>query len=378
VINPLFRISNARGFTVLEGLVAAGLLLVASFAMLSMLNDFNVNFKTVSEASALEALSASLRSTIGNQVAWDNTKAHNSSDMYCSTLFPSNCEDGRSAVISLYDSEDKLLVNAVDPDSGFRTNGTTCTGFLTKSNDCIFHAEVKWTIHCSGGTFGRCKFPDERFDLTFTYKGTKDLNMVRFNATNVSRLNFAVNQSPMATCLQGGAIYIGFQNTVANGDGFVTMADTNGCVPKIAFRGPQGPQGPIGPVGPVGIVGPMGPAGAPGAPGTAGPAGPPGPPGLPPVPTPIPLPTVVPPVPVPVPPVPTVVPFPTVTPVPTAVPPVPTPVPTAVPPVPTPVPTVVPPVPTPVPPVPTPVPPVPTPVPPVPTPVGTPCTYFPC
>lgn len=247
--------SHQKGFSLVEGLVALGLLsaiLGVAGTVGTLLNDTN---NIDSRKAAFQTISSSLMSTVTYQTAWDVTKTKNAS-MNCAKTFPSSCTNGTQAIVAVYNSEGKKLTDPSNENQGFKTDGDVCYTFKTGENGCLYRAEVGWYIKCSSPE--SCQYPEEQISVTFKYSGKEKFNVQAFNFPPQARANLAANQSPTTSCAKNSGVFVGYGQTVYDGDGGVYASNTRGCVPLTAFRGSTGPQGPQGPQGPRGPTGSMG------------------------------------------------------------------------------------------------------------------------
>lgn len=256
---PAHLLKQKKGTSLVEVMIATSIIAILALGVTTLLLSVGTSSHDVAVRSSLESISASLLSAVTNQDAWDRTKANNSL-MSCARTFPSTCPANTSGVISLFNSEGVQLTDPGNTQLGFRTDGSLCQTF--GSDGCIYRAEITWYILCT--TPQSCQFPDEKFQIRFTYGGPENLNLSKYNIDRTSRTNLADNQSPMAVCLQRGLIFIGFGQSVVDGMGTTYTADGNGCAPLAAFKGGPGDRGPTGDSG---LAGMPGPPGAPGAPG---------------------------------------------------------------------------------------------------------------
>lgn len=252
---------NQRGFSIVEGLAALGILgvILAVAASVGMILNKSSQYDT--RKGALEMVSSSILSTITQQKGWDLTKLNNQS-MACARTFPSSCANGATAVVTLYNSEGKKITDPNNDQWGFNTSGEVCTTFKTGQAGCLYRAEVRWYIKCSSAQ--SCQYPEEQVSLTFQYSGADKFNLESFNFPPRSRSNLAANQSPTASCAKNAMVFVGYGQTLNDGDGGVHVSDSQGCISLMAFRGPTGPVGPQGPAGASGARGPTGPQGPPG------------------------------------------------------------------------------------------------------------------
>ncbi len=242
-------ISNRKGFSLVEALVALGILGVVMTVAITLSHDMLKNQARNQVSSSLDMISMSLLGHISNQDSWDQTRLQNAV-MSCALMTPSQCPAGWGGAISLYDSRGNKILDSANADQGFRMDGSTCTGYLTGQNNCVIQASLAWKIQCQ--SVESCKYPEEQFELRFGYKGSEkvDLNLKKYEKISNTRMNLATNQSPQSTCVSKNMVFVGFDQTVRNGDSVPTAADEDGCVPLSALRGQRGIAGANGPNGP--------------------------------------------------------------------------------------------------------------------------------
>lgn len=237
---------NRGGFSVVEDLLALGILLVAVAVAIVLSQNMLKNHSRNQVNSSLEMISSSLLGHISNQDAWDNTRLQNSV-MSCVLMTPSQCPAGWEGSISLFDSRRNKILDALNEDQGFRLDGSPCVGYLRGQNQCLIRATLGWKIRCQ--SVESCKYPQEQFELRFAYKGTDKVDLKKYERISETRLNLSSNQSPQMVCAEKEEIFIGFGQSVKNGDSVSTVADEDGCVPLLAFKGKRGTEGVAGPAG---------------------------------------------------------------------------------------------------------------------------------
>lgn len=247
---------NAKGFSLVEAMIGLGALSLTATVMLNFANTQRLFASKNSSQTALTSLRENILNTIVNQPSWDRTKTMNAS-LACMSTYPSTCPDGFGGDINIYTSNGTLLVDSLNPSSGFTLAGKPCTGYSAQGNDlCPLKASVSWQARCSG--IEGCKFPQEVISVNFVYSPAQQrqiTNFSNFNVYQLSRRNLSENASPTTICSSAGRIYIGSGNLVQDGQGIPTEADQNGCVPVQAFRGARGAQGAQGGRGPTGAPG---------------------------------------------------------------------------------------------------------------------------
>lgn len=255
------------GFSVVEALVAVGIL--TSIIGASLISSVSLQKSSASNArkSAFTTLSSNLMSVISQQNAWDLTKDKNSS-MRCATFIPSKCPDGTRAEIALYNVDGVKITDPSNKNQGFTSEGEICNDFDGTDKACRYRANVYWSIHCSSNE--TCQYPDEKIEIRFAYAGPEKFNLSALNIMPRSRTNLADNHSPIANCAHKGKFYIGFGNSHEDGDGKTYVGDIEGCVSMAAFRGATGT---VGATGAKGIQGIQGYQGAAGSRGSSGPQG---------------------------------------------------------------------------------------------------------
>ncbi|KYG62960.1 hypothetical protein AZI87_17010 [Bdellovibrio bacteriovorus] len=251
--------SNTKGFTVVETLVALGALGAIVSASMVAATHFQKMSILNARKSAFSTISANLMSTISQQYSWDKTIAQNPA-MACIQTYPASCANDTKAKIILVNGDGLRLTDPGKQQQGFNPDGSVCDNFGTPNTSCLYQAEIIWSVHCTSAT--TCQYPEEKIEINFKYGGPEQINLNAFNVLPRARTNLGDNLSPTATCAKAGKVFVGFKNSVTDGDGKTFTADSTGCLPLIAFTGPTGPQGAMGARGATGAQGPRGPAGS--------------------------------------------------------------------------------------------------------------------
>lgn len=241
-----------RGLSLLESLLALGMLSVVSVSAVALSIQLQNMNKLQGDKASLESISTFLKASIENQAAWDYTKGKNS-PMSCAKTFPYSCATGAESKISLYNSEGKLLTDITKQNVGFKADGDICYTFDTGDFGCIYRAEVSWRLACS--TTQSCQYPDEQVAIKFFYKGDQKINLKQFEVAFTSRINFGPNASPIVVCSRRDGFFIGYGQSAADAAGNLIGADSYGCIPRTVLSGPVGPPGGDGSPGPSGAAG---------------------------------------------------------------------------------------------------------------------------
>lgn len=271
-------IANQKGFSIINTLIVGAITSITTFAVTTAVLRQQFTQEEILFKNNVIDIRDSLLSAVASDSAWAMTRSKNAV-MNCVTPEQTYCRTGvfDRATIVLYDGSGNAIYNSTNPSAGYRMDGAPCNSFSSSGNDqCPLRVNVSWRSTC--GSDGCSKWEDF-VSIIFEYRPSSreksfPFNVANYNVVEQSRLNFGGNDSPILKCARDGAIFIGAGNSFNN-----INADSEGCVPYVAFQGQLGPQGPVGPQGergPAGDLGPAGPQGERGERGAAGATGPAG------------------------------------------------------------------------------------------------------
>lgn len=255
-----------KGFSVIGILLALSMLAGMTLIMLEISQTHRQLSAKNSFETSMNQLRENIIGSIASQNSWDKTLSANTSTS-CIRRYPPNCPSAWESSINIYTQSGKVLVNSLTPNAGYTRNGQPCGDFRIEGNSaCPIRVTAKWEVLCSDAD--SCKYPEEVITVNFEYKPSPSekklpINISKFNIISFSRQSMSENSSPLVNCARKNKTFIGFNQTVTDGDGNITSADEDGCVPLTAFRGATGPHGLSGAPGPMGPVGPPGGNGSP-------------------------------------------------------------------------------------------------------------------
>lgn len=259
-----FIASNSHGMSIVEVVVASGIMLIIGIGVVSLMSSqqkSNKNLEYKLDVLNVEGALARLLSDDSNCACMFNGISFSSSNQNVNlNKIPNGCQTGPNnslvTVGAKLTSDSSIIVQSI------ALANVVDSGVNQKSSDLIIEV-----TNPGMAIIKPIKIPARQF---------------RVNSGG-SITSCTMESSPTEKCANSAMIYIGIGNSF-NG----STANTDGCVPYSAFQGATGlvgatgavgPIGPAGPAGATGAVGPIGPAGPAGATGAVGPIGPAGPAG---------------------------------------------------------------------------------------------------
>jgi type II secretory pathway pseudopilin PulG len=201
-LNPFKIIRSRSGFGIIEVMVAAGLLLIISVGITTLLTNMQKEQRRQALLQTLTQLQSRFESAIKNQTSWNNTiaDATNLSSTSClnakSACAAGNVDSSSTNIFVNNSSRDLILkdtTNAVLYDgrqttntSGFKEDGSACTGFSYNSaagNDaCPIGYIVNW----------RAMTSDKNSQLVVSAK-------LIFNPSNANSFKQFINATTVST-----------------------------------------------------------------------------------------------------------------------------------------------------------------------------------
>lgn len=146
-----------RGFTLIEILVATGLLGILIFLAMGAIAPLLALRKQLDAGAGLHLVSTYLRECISNDIPWQATVSDPANKSLACLREKKPCEDGQTGPIRLKVSAGENCMAPYDTmapsTTGFRIDGTVCEGFKpTSGNDaCPLRMDVSWTARCPLG-----------------------------------------------------------------------------------------------------------------------------------------------------------------------------------------------------------------------------------
>ena len=183
------RKSTSRGqggMTLVEIMIAMGLVGVISLGIMSMMTQMNKAQLRSTAITQAQMLRQNFYEIVNNPVAWNNTvKDIINSNLACLRI-NADCvaeqDPEKPRPFVLKDPSDKIFYNGLDPTSGFSVGGTPCTAF--PSDGCSFHVELSWKAFCQPNI--PCLGPSIEVSGKVIYKpGTHD-RVIAYNPANYS------------------------------------------------------------------------------------------------------------------------------------------------------------------------------------------------
>lgn len=240
-------IRNNRGFTMVETLIAAGILVGGMMAVMGIISAQQKLMSGQMQSASVSFIRQNLVNLITTQGAWNKTRELNS-EMACMKTYPSTCTNGQTAVINLYGQDGSLVVDSKNSAGGLRQNGTACSSYGPSSKtDCAVRAVVTWEVVCSSPA--TCQYPQELISVEFTQKNFLEgifSSLSAFDIKKMARVDMGENQSPLINCVKVGKFFVGFDKSYIDADGKKHDADGSGCVDAAAFKGQKGDPGIAG------------------------------------------------------------------------------------------------------------------------------------
>jgi prepilin-type N-terminal cleavage/methylation domain-containing protein len=156
---------DTRGFSLLELLVALGVLSVVVFAIADLNLSLRKQQITTTYSTQLDVLKRNIVAVVNNENSWLKTIAAGSptglypqSNMGCLADGTTPCTvDGtpggaliQNQPLALLDAAGNVVFDSTQPNSGFTLQGLPCSNFsMTGNDDCPLRFQLNWSAVCS-------------------------------------------------------------------------------------------------------------------------------------------------------------------------------------------------------------------------------------
>jgi len=197
------EITASSGFSILEVMIAVGILSVASYFVVSLLHSSLKGSVQTNVTVQAENIKRNLVNNFTNDPSWINTLT---ATQNLSCLLPlysggaASCPAGDYTNIVLVKdggpSPGGLLYDSSNASNGFDSNGFKCSGFTSAGNDkCPFRVDITVSLSCPAG----CDDPQVRIIGDMKYAPVNPAFKASFNP---SKYHFDFIRSQEASSLQ--------------------------------------------------------------------------------------------------------------------------------------------------------------------------------
>ncbi|MEK7355531.1 MAG: hypothetical protein AAB250_03735, partial [Bdellovibrionota bacterium] len=150
-------IKNAKGFSILETMIAVGLVGLVGLALTSLLTEMAKQQKSANVRALLSSQKLHIEMLIKDQTAWGNTlngvvAGASNTEFACMRLPTFPCNAGTVAAIALYEATTgagEVFFNERAAINGFTSRGTLCSTY--PDNACPIRWDFTVTLTCTGG-----------------------------------------------------------------------------------------------------------------------------------------------------------------------------------------------------------------------------------
>lgn len=258
------KLNNNHGFSLIEVLVAAGLMALVSTGLVSMVTTMGKEQNNQFRTAALRELKTRIQYLVSDQNSWSRTLqlngATNTDSMWCINQ-KTNCTPGVYD-LKLYDSFGNLFLNAPTytlnspgwpaASNGFTDKGSPCTTFNGNANagleSCPITYKIVWEPVCISAV--NCKNPLIKVTARMIYNTSNSAQVASLSQGNISGSgswtddSVAVNTGKYDIVLKRSATTINKSFTIAITN--VSGAATPGgpCSTTVALPTERGATGP--------------------------------------------------------------------------------------------------------------------------------------
>jgi len=210
------EITASSGFSLLEIMVAMGILAVASYFLISLLQTSLKGSTQTNVTVQAEMIKRNLVNNFTNDPSWINTVNNNPSlacllPLYAGTRGGSTCAAGSIPNIIVMDGAGLFYDSTISANNGFDPNGVVCPGGFnsaTGNDKCPFRVDITVNLTCPAGG---CGDPQIRITGKMTYApASPAFKNVSFNSAKYG-FDFIRSQEASATqasCDMFDGVYI--------------------------------------------------------------------------------------------------------------------------------------------------------------------------
>ena len=204
---------NKRAFSIMEVLVATGLISILTLAVSTLVTDLLKQQSNASLVANVNSTKLQLAAMIQDDRSWINTigdtTANNDSTSQLNCLRDTSgtaCPTtGGPYPFVPVGSNGQLLFNSynpiANPNQGFDKNGAICTGYSATSgnNNCQYRYTFFWTPMCP--VSGACKAPQAKVDIVFAHSPGSGYTKLSTTKNSLSIIRGLPNTSyTLSTC----------------------------------------------------------------------------------------------------------------------------------------------------------------------------------
>ena len=147
-----------RGLTLIELLIATGVLAVALMLIANMAMQLTSISHKTTEKTEIESFRKQIINTVTDPNAWAQTYTSGTSGQYaggnmgCILNNTTSCPAGQMQPFALLDGAGNLVYDGLSASEGFTPLGLRCTTFDTNNatSNCFYHYALTWTAVCNG------------------------------------------------------------------------------------------------------------------------------------------------------------------------------------------------------------------------------------
>lgn len=173
------QIKSQHGLSILEGLIAQAIILIATIPLLVLINKYYYQGRDLAARESMLQIREQIEASLRNNDAWAATVTNVDNAALSCLRLAMDC-NGVSGAFKLSDATGAVLVDSLSATSGFTFDGSACATYTAAGDDdCPIHVEVSWRAMCSAVG---CISPMAQASVSFTYSPEKAAS---FNMTGM-------------------------------------------------------------------------------------------------------------------------------------------------------------------------------------------------